>query len=56
MTLRPLSSKPLHTGFEVFTAVAIKRSSPWDITLCSSVKINRRFEGKISHPSSGSKG
>jgi hypothetical protein len=44
-TLRPLSSKPLHVESEVLTVVGMKNSIFWDITLCSPVKINRRFGG-----------
>jgi hypothetical protein len=32
--------------YEVLTAVVMKSSIFWDITLCSSLKVNRRFEGK----------
>jgi hypothetical protein len=32
-------------GFEVLTAVAVKNSIFWDITLCSLLKDNRRFRG-----------
>jgi hypothetical protein len=30
-------------GFDVFTAVIMKSSVFWDITLCSPLKVNRRF-------------
>jgi hypothetical protein len=30
---------------EVLTAVVMKTSFVWDITLCSLLKMNRRFEG-----------
>jgi hypothetical protein len=32
-------------GFEVLTAVVMKISIFWDITLCGPLKINRRFGG-----------
>jgi hypothetical protein len=31
-------------GFEVLTAVVMKSPIFWDITLCSPLKVNRRFE------------
>jgi hypothetical protein len=31
--------------FEVFTAVAVRSTLFWDITLCSPLKVNWRFEG-----------
>jgi hypothetical protein len=34
-------------GFEVLTAVVMKGSIFWDITLCSPLKVNRRF-GRVS--------
>jgi hypothetical protein len=30
-------------GFEILTAVVMKSSTFWDITLCSSLKVDRRF-------------
>jgi hypothetical protein len=33
------------TGFEVLTAMVIKYIIFWDITLCSPLKVNRRYEG-----------
>jgi hypothetical protein len=41
-------------GFEVFTAVVMKRVIFWDITPCSPLSVNRRFGG-TSPQSSGSK-
>jgi hypothetical protein len=35
-------------GIEVLTAVVMKCSIFWDITLCSQLKVNRRF-GEICH-------
>jgi hypothetical protein len=37
----------LHTfaGFQILTVMAVRSSLVWDITLCSQVKINRRFVG-----------
>jgi hypothetical protein len=32
-------------GFEVLTAVFMKSSIFWDVTLCSPLKVNRRFGG-----------
>jgi hypothetical protein len=32
-------------GFEVLTAVVMKSTVFWDITLCSPLKVNRRFGG-----------
>jgi hypothetical protein len=42
-----------HVGFEVFTAVVIKRIIFWDVTPCSLLRCNRRFWGTdytASHP------
>jgi hypothetical protein len=33
----------IHVGFEVLTAVVIKSTIFWDITLCIPLKVNRRF-------------
>jgi hypothetical protein len=33
-----------HVGFEVLTAVVMKSTIFWDITPCSPLKVNRRFE------------
>jgi hypothetical protein len=35
-------------GFEVPTAVVMKSSIFWDITLCGPLKVNRRFGGTYS--------
>jgi hypothetical protein len=35
-----------YAGFEVLTAVVMKSSIFWDITMCSPLKVNRRF-GRI---------
>jgi hypothetical protein len=35
----------LFAGFEVITAVVVKSSVFWYITLCSPLKVNRRFRG-----------
>jgi hypothetical protein len=32
-------------GFEVLTAVVVKSSVFWDITLCSPLQVNQRFGG-----------
>jgi hypothetical protein len=32
-------------GFEVLTVVIMKSSIFWDVTVCSRVKVNRRFRG-----------
>jgi hypothetical protein len=32
-------------GFEVFTAVVMKSVISWDMTPCSPLSVNRRFEG-----------
>jgi hypothetical protein len=37
--------KPKVVGFEVLTAVVTKSTIFWDITPCSSLTVNRRFEG-----------
>jgi hypothetical protein len=34
-----------YIGLEVLTAVVMRSSIVWDMTLCSSVKVIRRFEG-----------
>jgi hypothetical protein len=34
-----------HVGFEVLTAVVMKSTIFWDITLCSLLNVNRRFRG-----------
>jgi hypothetical protein len=43
-----LTQNPLHTnkyeGFEVLTAMVVKSTIFWDITLCRPSKVNRRFE------------
>jgi hypothetical protein len=31
------------SGFQVLAAVVMKNSSSWHITLCSAVKVNRRY-------------
>jgi hypothetical protein len=33
----------VNVGFEVHTAVVIKRSIFWDMTLCSPLKVNRQL-------------
>jgi hypothetical protein len=33
----------MNVGFEVLTAVVMKSTIFWDMTLCSPLKINRRF-------------
>jgi hypothetical protein len=38
--------KALFVGFEVLTSVVMKSSIFWGITMCSSLKFNRRFEEK----------
>jgi hypothetical protein len=43
----------LQSGFEVLTAVDMKSTIVWDITLCSPVKVNWRF-GETFPPSWGS--
>jgi hypothetical protein len=43
-----------YLGFEVLTAVDMKSSIFWDITMCSQLKVNRRFRWK-SPRSSGPK-
>jgi hypothetical protein len=43
-----------YVGFEVITAVGMKNTNFWDITLCSLSKVKKRF-GETSPPSSGSK-
>jgi hypothetical protein len=40
-----------YVGFEVFTAVVMKSTIFWDITLCSPLSVNRRF-GRTQPPSS----
>jgi hypothetical protein len=49
---------PLLSGYEILTAVVMKGSVLWDITPCTPLKVNRRFEGtcrlhlqgrKVSH-------
>jgi hypothetical protein len=35
----------IHVGFEVLTAVVMKSPIFWDITPCSPLQLNRRFEG-----------
>jgi hypothetical protein len=35
----------LIVGYEVLTALTMKSSTFWDITTCSPVKVNGRFEG-----------
>jgi hypothetical protein len=42
-------------GFEVLTAVVMKRHIFWDITPCSLLKVNLCFGGSLSRQSSGSK-
>jgi hypothetical protein len=44
-----------HLGFEVLTAVVMRSTIFWDITVCSPLSVNRRFGGNILPPSSGSK-
>jgi hypothetical protein len=34
-----------YVGFEVLTAVVMKSTNFWDIMTCSSLRVNRRFEG-----------
>jgi hypothetical protein len=36
-----------YVGFEVLTAVIMKSTIFWDITLCSPLSVNRRFGGNI---------
>jgi hypothetical protein len=44
----------LHVEFEALTVVVMKRTIFWDITPCSPLEVNRRFEG-TSPPYSGPK-
>jgi hypothetical protein len=37
-----------YVWFEDFTAVAMMRSIHWNVTPCSPVKVNRRFEAIIA--------
>jgi hypothetical protein len=41
----------IYVAYEVITAVLMKRSIFWDTTLCSPLKVNRRFRGtcRFSH-------
>jgi hypothetical protein len=41
----PIKKLDTCLGFEVPTAVVIKSYISWDITLCSPLKVNRRFGG-----------
>jgi hypothetical protein len=50
----PNASLKVRVGFEVLTAVVTKNFIFWDITPCSSLKVNRRFGRNIIPPSSGS--
>jgi hypothetical protein len=43
-----------YVGFEILTEVVMKSTIFWDITLCSTLKKNRRFGGTLPS-SSGSK-
>jgi hypothetical protein len=38
-----------YVGFEVFTAVVMKSTIFWDMTLCSPLSFNRRFGGTYRH-------
>jgi hypothetical protein len=42
---RELGLKLLYVGFDVLTAVVMKSIIFWDISLCSTLKVNRRFGG-----------
>jgi hypothetical protein len=46
----------LFTGLQVLTMVTIKNMVLWVMTLCSLVEVHPCFTGKVSLPSSGSKG
>jgi hypothetical protein len=40
-------TKSRYVGFEVLAAVDMKNFIFWDITQCSLLKVNRRFEGNV---------